>query len=83
MFTTAAQALLKMNCYKQENIMRAIKIFVEKNGMYLKYVGKYCNTNGFIRYLERIIPALFTTTCWSIRTNPNKTKEEIDDISSF
>lgn len=31
-FTIAAQALLKMNCYKQEHIMRAIKIFVEKNG---------------------------------------------------
>jgi len=29
--------------------MRAIKIFVEKNGMYLKYVGKYCNSYGFIR----------------------------------
>ena len=63
--------------------MRAIKIFVEKNGMYLKYVGKYCNTIGFIRYLERRIPVLYTTTCWSNRANLNKTTQENDVMSLF
>ena len=33
--------------------------------------------------LERRVPALYTTTCWSNRANLNKTNQENDVISLF